>query len=107
MCSGHGWPCACPSDHVHHLGNGRRQNSIRANGPGICLAQPQRAGYPSTQTHKRANGPAVCAGNSIPNVSFVNLNAVLFAQPPVSVLERTRRVMLFLTPNVLVHFVLH
>ena len=58
---GHGRPCACASDQVHLLRNGPRQKTLRANGPGICLAQPQRAGYPSTQRHKRAKGPAVCA----------------------------------------------
>ena len=62
--------------------------------PRYLPSPAQRAGYPSTQTHKRANGPAVCAGSSIPNVSFVNLAAVLFAEPPVFVLEGTRRVMI-------------
>lgn len=53
-----------------------QQNTLRANGPGICLAQPNRAGYPNAQMHKRANGPAICSGSSIPNVSFVNLETV-------------------------------
>ena len=94
MCFGHGRRCVCPLDHVHHLPNGGRQNALRAKGPGICLAQPTAPGYRSTQTHKRANGPAVGAGSSIPNVSFVNLDAVLFAEPPVLVLEGTRREMI-------------
>ena len=67
----------------------------------------QRAGYPNNQIHKRAEGPNVCAGYSIPNVSFVNLDAVFFAKPPILVLERSRRVMWFLVANVLVDFVLH
>ena len=54
MCFAHGRPCACPSDHVHHLPNGGRQNALRANGPGICLAQPIGLGI---RVPKRTKGP--------------------------------------------------
>ncbi len=102
---GHGRLCVCPPDHVQHLGKGGQQKTLRANGPGIYLAQPQRAGYPSTEAHKRANGPAVCADSSMPNVSFVHFNSVPFAEPPVFVLERTRCMMLVRTSNEFVHVV--
>ncbi len=107
MCFAHGralcllvGPCSSP-------GQWRTPESSPGQRPRHLPSPAQRAGYPSTQTHKRAKGPAVCAGSSIPNVSFVHLNAVLLAEPPVFVLERTRRVVLFLTPNGFVHFALH
>ena len=53
----------------------------------------------------RASGPTVCSGGSIQDVSSVNRNAMLFAEPPAFPLERACRVMLFLAPNVLVPFV--
>ena len=54
MCFGHGRPCACPLDHVHHLPHGGRQNALRANGPGICLAQPSGLGI---RAPKHTKGP--------------------------------------------------
>ena len=54
MSFGHGRPCACPSDHVHDLGKGGQQNTLRANGPSICLAQPNGLGI---RVPKRTKGP--------------------------------------------------
>ena len=80
-------PCSSPAQwRVAECSPGQRPSHLPSPG--------HRPGYRSTQTHERANGPAVCAGSSIPNVSFVNLDAVLFAEPPVFVLERTRREMI-------------
>ena len=94
MCFAHGRPCACPSDHVHHLPNGPRHNALRANGPGICLAQPIGLGI---RVPKRTKGPTArpfARTSSIPNVPLVNLDAMLFAEPPVLVLEGTHRDMI-------------
>jgi hypothetical protein len=97
---------ACPPNHGHHPGSRGRQNTLRAKGPAICLAQAIGLGI---RVPKRTKGPkARPFARLVPSQTYrSSISMSCFSRSWRDSCRKELVVMLILPPSVFVHLVLH